>query len=1459
MKKLSLAALLTAVLAIVPNAAHAQRSYWDPGGATVANTSSATWENALWQTVASGSSPAPSGTGLTTFTETGLCGFICTNGTGAVLGTYTVTMNANHTVAGIFNGNLTDAVSTNLQIVSGNGSKLSVVSGDQGFSTQANGNSTLNVGLTGVGNPQFQGSGSWFLWGNNSTLTGNIELTSTSVNFNNNNSFGGGFITNTATTSILATPAADGGGTANGASSPLTIANNMWLRNAASKIIFVQGSASAPVTWTGLWQCNGTSGSTITLDWRAVSSSIQSSNTIQGVISGTGINYLITNANVGTSKVVFTGANTYTGTTTIGAPSTGATGTTNAYLQIGANGTTGNLGTGAVTANNLLIFNRSDTPTVANAISGTGAVILTNATGGATFTGALSYTGGTFINSGVTLTVSGAGTMAANPITNNGTLAFNSTGNSPLSQVISGTGSITKAGSGTLTLSGLNNFTGKTAINGGLVTINAAGGAENALGTPPTGSPVADQLSFNGGAISLGSAANVTLDANRGITLNAGGGTVQGASKDLTIPGPIVGVGSLTKTGSANLLVSGNCSYNGCIITGGGFRANSDSACGTNAITIGPSSSVITFRNISPAVTTTITNNITVNGGGTSDIDVTCAVGNTFTLSGNISGGGQFLRGRAVGAQGTVVLNGNNSSWSGGLILVRGGLQLGNKNALGSGTLVVSNSATSPEAHVIQTSANLTGANAVANNVNVLNNGWIIGGANNIEFSGTVTLSSAAAAITNNNSASTILSGNITGAQPLSFQGTGTTKVTGTTTYTGATTVGGTLQVDGNITASSGVTVASGGTLKGNGVVPGTTVSGAVNPGASPGTLSVTNTLTFNAGSTNIVEINDPTGTAGANWDLINCNALAINGAMKLKVNSLTALNASGAAANFNNGNDYSLLILHATNGISAGDTTLITVDSNDFAANNTMGNGLFQVAAVTNIDLTVDLVLQFRRIAAITAQPAPTTACIGSTANISITATGSSVSYQWSKGGVNLANGQPVSGSSATVATNVTTSTLVLTGVDVNAADTYACRVQATVGSAVNSSSATLSVPTPPTIATPVADSSSTVDAGANVPLSVTLSGGTFISYQWQKGGVNLSNGAHDNAATVSGSQSANLNLTSVRAADSGVYTCIVSAAGGCGTVTSFSTTLSVNDPVITQQPANSTIQCGSSNALTVTAIGTTNANGVLTYQWYTPDASGTAITDATNSILSFPTASFANAGSYSLVVSNALGNSITSSVVVVTIQDTNGPVISVNVGTDTVECHTSFIDAGATANDACDGSVIVTTTGSVDTNSVNFYTLTYSASDSHGNSSTATRVVTVHDTTAPTLSLLGSPVTTISCGTPYSDAGATASDTCAGDLTSQIAVNYGGLVPGAPVAGDYTITYNVSDQSLNPATPVTRVVHVIDTVPPVVTLIGNAVVTNECHTAFADPGATANDACAGNVTGSIVITGNL
>lgn len=204
------------------------------------------------------------------------------------------------------------------------------------------------------------------------------------------------------------------------------------------------------------------------------------------------------------------------------------------------------------------------------------------------------------------------------------------------------------------------------------------------------------------------------------------------------------------------------------------------------------------------------------------------------------------------------------------------------------------------------------------------------------------------------------------------------------------------------------------------------------------------------------------------------------------------------------------------------------------------------------------------------------------------------------------------------------------------------------------------------------------------------------------------------------------------------------------------------------------------------------------------------------------------------------------------VTVEDTTAPVITLNGANPLqVECHTSFTDPGATANDACSGSVPVTATGSVDPNTPGTYTITYTATDGTHAATPVTRTVNVVDTQGPVITINGANPATVECHTSYSDAGATAFDAC---LDASVPVTTSGSVD-VNTPGTYTITYSATDGS-HPSTA-TRTVTVVDTTPPTVTLNGASSVTVECHTSFTDPGATATDSCAGSlpvtVSGSV------
>src|SRR5207248_4928972 len=140
---------------------------------------------------------------------------------------------------------------------------------------------------------------------------------------------------------------------------------------------------------------------------------------------------------------------------------------------------------------------------------------------------------------------------------------------------------------------------------------------------------------------------------------------------------------------------------------------------------------------------------------------------------------------------------------------------------------------------------------------------------------------------------------------------------------------------------------------------------------------------------------------------------------------------------------------------------------------------------------------------------------------------------------------------------------------------------------------------------------------------------------------------------------------------------------------------------------------------------------------------------------------------------------------------------------------------------------------------------------------SATATRTVNVEDTTPPMITLAGANPMTIECHSTFTDPGAaSATDSCAGDLlTGDIQVT-GTVDPNVP--GTYNLIYTITDPAGNPGT-VVREVHVVDTTPPSITLNGSDPMTVECHGSFSDPGATATDTCAGDLTSAVNVSGSV
>lgn len=188
---------------------------------------------------------------------------------------------------------------------------------------------------------------------------------------------------------------------------------------------------------------------------------------------------------------------------------------------------------------------------------------------------------------------------------------------------------------------------------------------------------------------------------------------------------------------------------------------------------------------------------------------------------------------------------------------------------------------------------------------------------------------------------------------------------------------------------------------------------------------------------------------------------------------------------------------------------------------------------------------------------------------------------------------------------------------------------------------------------------------------------------------------------------------------------------------------------------------------------------------------------------------------GSYVLTyrVSDHSGNSATPVTRTVSVGDNIAPVITRNgAAVVTVNVGTGYVDAGATASDNYDPNVSVTTSGSVNVNTLGTYTITYTAKDSSGNNATAVkRTVKVVDTTAPVVTLSGGATISLTEGDSFTDPGAQVSDNH--DANVSLVVT-GSVNVNAP--GVYTLTYVATDSSGNTSQVQRTVTVVAKEVPP-------------------------------------------
>lgn len=154
------------------------------------------------------------------------------------------------------------------------------------------------------------------------------------------------------------------------------------------------------------------------------------------------------------------------------------------------------------------------------------------------------------------------------------------------------------------------------------------------------------------------------------------------------------------------------------------------------------------------------------------------------------------------------------------------------------------------------------------------------------------------------------------------------------------------------------------------------------------------------------------------------------------------------------------------------------------------------------------------------------------------------------------------------------------------------------------------------------------TVNAGSTATFSVVATGSPAPGFQWRKDGV-----------PIPGATSSSLLLSNVQPSHAGAYS--VAIANTVGALVSAPATLTVNVPAgvpaIVTQPVSQLAAAGTNVTFTVGASGT----APLAYSWR---KNGTPLSGANASSLTVNSVQTADAGAYSVEVSNTLGSALSN-----------------------------------------------------------------------------------------------------------------------------------------------------------------------------------------------------------------------
>ncbi len=404
--------------------------------------------------------------------------------------------------------------------------------------------------------------------------------------------------------------------------------------------------------------------------------------------NGSGVNALV---KMETGTWVLTGANSYTGTTSMGV----AGGTDAGILRLSG---AGKISTAATTvfAGTLDVGTTTQTITTLSlgaGASGTSANVLIGSGGFLNLGGGLSYTA---TNNPNGATISGAGTLNLNAsrtfnVNDSTAASVDLAINSNIADG-SAASSINKAQTGTLVLGGNNTYSGGTTLTAGTLGVshnNALGSGGLTIAGTVTLQAVANDVTLanavSGTTLALTVAGTQNLTLSGGVSTTLGGNLTNsiGAGKLLTIGNVDIGVGA----GTARTLIfdgTGDVAVTGTIANGAGATATQNFSSRTTGTTTLSGNNTLTgitsvttgtlvissgSINTSSAVTvsggklkydsgTGLTRNVTVTGGATFAYNSTTDYTGTLTLTDGKLGGtnwnGAKLGGLTIGAAKTI-------------------------------------------------------------------------------------------------------------------------------------------------------------------------------------------------------------------------------------------------------------------------------------------------------------------------------------------------------------------------------------------------------------------------------------------------------------------------------------------------------------------------------------------------------------------------------------------------------------------------------------------------------------------------------------------------------------------------------------------------------------------------------------------------------------------------------------